>query len=38
MMTLEPLVLPENNTDTQPPPATALLDELDWRDVEGTDA
>ena len=37
-LTLEPLAFPENNTDTQPPPATAFWDALYCGDVVGTDA
>ncbi len=34
--TLEPLEFPVNNTDTQPPPATAFLDALNCCDAVGT--
>ena len=36
--TMEPLAFPENNTDTQPPPATAFWDALYCGDLVGTDA
>jgi hypothetical protein len=35
---LDPLEFPENNTETQPPPATAFRDALNCCDSVGTDA